>query len=128
MPESLVELLGLRHFGVPRITKVRQALGVTNLDDLEAAARDGRLEQVPGFGKKSVEVLLVSIQGLRERRRTIPRYVAETTAATAVHSLRQMANLAQVEVAGAIIIMLLVGCILTLIGILEATARRTIKK
>jgi UDP-GlcNAc:undecaprenyl-phosphate/decaprenyl-phosphate GlcNAc-1-phosphate transferase len=34
----------------------------------------------------------------------------------------------QVELAGAIIIMLLVGCILTLIGILEATARRTIKK
>ncbi|MFN0020936.1 MAG: glycosyltransferase family 4 protein [Pirellulaceae bacterium] len=34
----------------------------------------------------------------------------------------------QVEMAGAIIIMLLVGCILTLIGILESTARRTIKK
>ncbi len=34
----------------------------------------------------------------------------------------------QVEMAGAIVIMLLVGCILTLIGILEATARRTIKK
>jgi len=33
-----------------------------------------------------------------------------------------------VEMAGAVIIMLLVGCILTLIGILEATARRTIKK
>jgi UDP-GlcNAc:undecaprenyl-phosphate GlcNAc-1-phosphate transferase len=34
----------------------------------------------------------------------------------------------QVEMAGAIIIVLLVGCILGLIGILEATARRTIKK
>jgi UDP-GlcNAc:undecaprenyl-phosphate/decaprenyl-phosphate GlcNAc-1-phosphate transferase len=34
----------------------------------------------------------------------------------------------QVEMAGAIIIVLLVGCILMLIGILEATARRTIKK
>lgn len=34
----------------------------------------------------------------------------------------------QVEMAGALIIVLLVGCILALIGILEATARRTIKK
>jgi UDP-GlcNAc:undecaprenyl-phosphate/decaprenyl-phosphate GlcNAc-1-phosphate transferase len=34
----------------------------------------------------------------------------------------------QVEMAGAIIIMLLVGCILALVGILEATARHTIKK
>ena len=34
----------------------------------------------------------------------------------------------QVETTGAVIIMLLVGCILSLIGILEVTARRTIKK
>lgn len=34
----------------------------------------------------------------------------------------------RVDVAGAVIIMLLVGCILTLIGLLESTARRTIRK
>ena len=34
----------------------------------------------------------------------------------------------QVETSGAVIIMLLIGCVLTLIGVLEATARRTIKK
>ena len=34
----------------------------------------------------------------------------------------------QVDTGGAVIIMLLVGCILSLIGILETTARRTIKK
>src|SRR5919202_4396085 len=96
------EAFGLRHFGPSRIAKAHQALGVATLDELEAAARDGRLERVPGFGKRSVETLLVSIQGFRERRRTIPRYVAEATAWTAAHALRQMANLAQVEVAGAI--------------------------
>jgi DNA polymerase (family 10) len=71
------------------------------LDELEAAARDGRLEAVPGFGKRSVEALLASIKGFRERRRLIPRYRAESTAANALHSLRQMANLEQVELAGA---------------------------
>jgi UDP-GlcNAc:undecaprenyl-phosphate GlcNAc-1-phosphate transferase len=34
----------------------------------------------------------------------------------------------QVETSGAVIIMLLIGCVLTLIGVLEATARRTMKK
>jgi UDP-GlcNAc:undecaprenyl-phosphate GlcNAc-1-phosphate transferase len=34
----------------------------------------------------------------------------------------------QVETSGAVIILLLIGCVLTLIGVLEATARRTIKK
>ena len=33
----------------------------------------------------------------------------------------------QVETSGAVIIMLLIGCVLTLIGVLEATARRAIK-
>ncbi len=101
VPESLIELLGLRHFGPSRIVKVHQALGIASLDDLEAAARDGRLEAVPSFGKKSVEALLSSIKGFRERRRLIPRYRAESTANTALHSLRQMANLEQVELAGA---------------------------
>ncbi|MCI0357158.1 MAG: undecaprenyl/decaprenyl-phosphate alpha-N-acetylglucosaminyl 1-phosphate transferase [Planctomycetaceae bacterium] len=34
----------------------------------------------------------------------------------------------QVEWSGAIVIMLLIGCVLTLIGVLESTARRTIKR
>jgi UDP-GlcNAc:undecaprenyl-phosphate GlcNAc-1-phosphate transferase len=34
----------------------------------------------------------------------------------------------RVDVAGAVIIMLLIGCVLTLIGLLESTARRTIRK
>jgi UDP-GlcNAc:undecaprenyl-phosphate GlcNAc-1-phosphate transferase len=33
----------------------------------------------------------------------------------------------QVEWTGAIVIMLMIGCVLSLIGVLEATARRTIK-
>ena len=101
VPESLVELLGLRHFGPSRIVKAHQTLGIATLDDLEAAALDGRLEHVPGFGKKSVEALLGSIKGFRERRRTTPRYQAESTAANALHALRQMANLREVEVTGA---------------------------
>jgi UDP-GlcNAc:undecaprenyl-phosphate GlcNAc-1-phosphate transferase len=34
----------------------------------------------------------------------------------------------RVDTAGAVIIMLSIGCVLTLIGVLEATARRTIQK
>ncbi|MGH2368946.1 MAG: helix-hairpin-helix domain-containing protein, partial [Chloroflexota bacterium] len=100
VPESLVELLGLRHFGPQRIVKVHRALGITTLDELEASARDGRLAGVPGFGQKSAETLLVSIKGFRQQRGRIPRYLAEAAGQTALHSLRQMANLEHVEVVG----------------------------
>lgn len=102
VPESLVELLGLRHFGPQRIFKMHRALGVTTLDELEAAARDGRLAKVAGFGQKTAQTLLVAIQQFRDHRRQIPRYLAEAAGWTLVHSLRQMASLAQVEVVGSV--------------------------
>ena len=98
VPESLIELLGLRHFGPQRIVRVHRALGVTTLDELEAAARDGRLLTVSGFGARTVETLLQAIATFREQRKRIPRYLAESVAAGAVHGLRQMAGLGEGEV------------------------------
>jgi len=98
VPESLIELLGLRHFGPQRIVKVHQALGVSSLDELEAAALDGRLVTVSGFGAKSVETLLAAIKTFRTQRGLIPRYLAEPVAAGALHGLRQMAGLGEGEV------------------------------
>jgi DNA polymerase (family 10) len=98
VPESLIELLGLRHFGPQRIVKVHQALGVASLDELEAAALDGRLVTVSGFGARSVETLLAAIKTFRTQRGLIPRYLAEPVAAGALHGLRQMAGLGEGEV------------------------------
>jgi DNA polymerase (family X) len=102
VPESLVELLGLRHFGPAKIAKVHQALGIANLDELEAAARDGRLASLSGFGAKTVDTLTKSIGHFRERRGKVARYIAEATARNALHSLRQMAGISQVEVVGSL--------------------------
>ena len=100
VPESLVELLGIRHFGPSRIVKVHRALGISSLDELEGAARDGRLAAVSGFGAKTVETLLTSIERFRKRRGYVARYIAESMAQTLVHSLRQMAGLRRVEPVG----------------------------
>src|SRR5688500_921113 len=102
VPESLVELVGLRHFGPQRIVRVRRALGLTSLDDLEAAARDGRLATVQGFGQRTVETLLKSIEQFRVLRLRAPRYLAEAVAQTLVHSLRQLAAVARVDLVGSV--------------------------
>src|SRR5688572_5153290 len=100
VPESLVELLGIRHFGPSRIVKVHRALGVSSLDELEAAAHDGRLAGVSGFGAKTVETLLTSIARFRRRRGYVARSIAESMTNTVMHALRQMAGIRDVEVAG----------------------------
>lgn len=59
MPVGAIELSRL--LSLPRIKTVQEALGVATLAELEAAARDGRLASVPGFGPRTVERLLREI-------------------------------------------------------------------
>jgi DNA polymerase (family X) len=66
VPPGLLELLGLSGLGVARIKTIHQKLGVESLADLEAAARDGRLAGLPGFGPRTVETLLKRI-GMKRR-------------------------------------------------------------
>ncbi|MDX1945338.1 MAG: MraY family glycosyltransferase [Pirellulaceae bacterium] len=56
-----------------------------------------------------------------------PQAVATVYLTTATCGLGALL-LHQVDTTGAVIIMLLIGCVLTIIGILEATARHTLKK
>ena len=66
VPESLIELLGLRHFGPQRIVKVHQALGVASLDELEAAA------WTAGWSPSPVSAPGASRPSWRRSRRSAP--------------------------------------------------------
>jgi DNA polymerase (family 10) len=66
VPQGLLELLGLSGLSVARIKVIHRKLGVESLADLEAAARDGRLSALPGFGPRTVETLLKRI-GMKRR-------------------------------------------------------------
>src|SRR5579862_4723567 len=72
VPESLTELLALPGFGVKKIQTVWKELGVLNLDDLEQAAGEARLRDVPGLGAKTEANVLQAIEGLRRRRERCP--------------------------------------------------------
>ena len=62
--------------GIGRRTaeRLHHDLGIDTLEDLEAAAHDGRLELLAGFGPKKVSGIIDSLQGRlgRIRRRTPP--------------------------------------------------------
>lgn len=49
-PEGLVEMLRLPGLGPARIRQLHEGLGIETLQELEEAARDGRLAQLPRFG------------------------------------------------------------------------------
>jgi DNA polymerase (family X) len=60
-PSGLRELLRVPGLGPGRVARLHAELGVRDLDSLEAAARDGRIEGLRGFGPRTVQQLLQGI-------------------------------------------------------------------
>src|SRR3972149_750080 len=66
VPPGLVEMLQIAGLGVTKVRQIHEALHVERLAELEEAARDGRLAQLPRFGKKTTENILKGIDFLRQ--------------------------------------------------------------
>ena len=65
VPRSLVQLVKLDGVGPKKAKKLWESLGVTTVDELDAALKAGRVESLEGFGKTSVGRILTSIEDLR---------------------------------------------------------------
>lgn len=102
IPEGLLELLRLPRLGGAKIHALHEALGITGLDDLEEAARSGRLGGVKGFGPKSVQAILSGIEKLRAAGdlMLLPAALAEGERLRA--SVAGHPDVARAEIAGAV--------------------------
>jgi DNA polymerase (family 10) len=66
-PSGIFELLRVPKLGLRKIGVLHAELGVSNLADLEAAARAGKVAKLKGFGAKTQELVLKGIAFARER-------------------------------------------------------------
>ena len=60
-PEGFFEMLRLPTLGPARIRRLDEGLGIETVAELEAAARDGRLQALPRFGAVLAEKILRSL-------------------------------------------------------------------
>ncbi len=65
LPLTLLSLLRIRGVGPKAVKAVYEQLGVTTLDELQAAAEADRLSSLPGFGQRSQEKILEAIADLK---------------------------------------------------------------
>ena len=102
LPVDLYALTQVEGVG-PKIAKLLyEHLGVRNLDDLERAAREGRIRTVPGLGPKVEEKIL---RGLAEARKTEKRVLlgyALPLAEGIRDKLRESGLFKGVEIAGSL--------------------------
>ncbi|HEY0706235.1 MAG TPA: helix-hairpin-helix domain-containing protein [Polyangia bacterium] len=102
LPYALVALSALPGLTLPRLRKLRDVLGIEGAETLESAVREGRLRSVPGFGPKTEQKILASLDARKSpRRELILRDAREVAAQIALH-LREIAGVSRVEVTGEI--------------------------
>ena len=65
LPVGMLDLLSVPGLSAAKIHLLHQSLGVHSVDSLEAAARDGRLAALKGFGPKTSAKLLRGIEFVR---------------------------------------------------------------
>ena len=72
VPPTLVEILKVPDIGPKKVALFWKQLGITNLVELEAAARAGKLRGLPGFGERSESRILAGIEALARRSTRLP--------------------------------------------------------
>jgi DNA polymerase (family X) len=101
-PPTILDLLHLQGVGPKTVALLYRGLEIRTLDDLERAARDGRIRGLKGMGAKKEALIL---KALEERQRFAGRRLmaeAHDTAAALVSDLRAHAPAADISTVGSL--------------------------
>ena len=101
-PPTILDLLRLQGVGPKTVALLYRSLEIKSLDDLERAARDGRIRAIKGMGAKKELLILKALED-RQRftgRRLMPE--AHDTAAILVADLRSHAPEADISIVGSL--------------------------
>ena len=72
VPEGLIPLLQVPGLGGKKLAKLYQELNVVDAASLKDALTSGAVQELPGFGKKSVENILAALKEIGKRPERLP--------------------------------------------------------
>ncbi len=104
-PPGIIELSGVPGLSISKIKTLHEALGISSIAELKAAAEAGKIRDIKGFGAKTEEKLLESIAGHRQRGRSEDRlhlHRALQTAEQIATYLQTARDTADISFAGAL--------------------------
>jgi len=101
-PTGVLDMLRIQGLGPKKVKLLYDTLKVVSLEQLEEAARGGRLEHLDGFGKKTQENILAGIAALRSRSDKSLYPQAFEPARAVLEYMRGQKGVIRCEVAGSL--------------------------
>ncbi len=101
-PPGVVELLGIKGIGPKKIRSLWRELGIETAEQLREAAEEGRVAKLKGFGLKTQEGILESLEFAGQSKGKLLYPQAEKLADDLARQLREALKISQVAVAGEI--------------------------
>ena len=102
VPPSLAELLQVPDLGPKKVALFWKQLGITNLTELDKAAREGKLRSIPGMGEKSEAKIIAGIEALGRRSKRVSLGRAWPFAQELLDYLRKAPGVKAVELGGSL--------------------------
>ncbi|MFC6731990.1 DNA polymerase/3'-5' exonuclease PolX [Haladaptatus sp. DYSN1] len=102
LPVDMAELTAVEGVGPKTVGKLYEALGITTLDELEEAAKAGKIQEVSGFGAKTEENILENIPFARESQQRELLGDARPLAESILAYFEDVAEAEKWEVAGSL--------------------------
>jgi DNA polymerase (family 10) len=85
VPTGLLQVLKVKGLGTKKVRALWEELGVTSLDELDEAAKSGRVKALSGFGKKTQDNIIENVALLRAYA-TQSRYDDALRSAREIHA------------------------------------------
>ncbi len=101
-PPTLRDLLEVPDVGPKTVALLYKRLNVSNLDELEEAAKAGKLAELPRMGKKTQENILRGIQLLKQSAGRVPVEVALHIAESIIAELQPLKSVQHITPAGSL--------------------------
>ena len=99
-PAALSDLMKIEGLGPKRVKALYRQLNIRTPEDLERAARSGRIRELAGFGKKTEELILQRVRRFHGEAQRMRLPDAEDIAEALVAYLKKVPGIREIAVAG----------------------------
>ena len=102
VPPGIVELSAVRGLNVKKVQLLHEALGISTVKELKAAAEAGKLREIKGFGAKTEARILEAIAGNENREQRIHIHHALRAGQGILDYLKASRDCKEAELAGSL--------------------------